>query len=327
MIASITGANGFIGSHLADQLLARGFHVRALVRRTSNLRWLRGKDIEFVTDEGGSDRAYQDFAKDADYIYHIAGVVKARSWEEYHAGNVALTRRVLEAARSHAPAMKRFLFVSSQTVAGPAVSPDGPVNETMQCHPITRYGKSKLEAEEAVRQSTNVPWTIVRPCAVYGPRDTEILIYFQTLSRGLNSMIGFDDKRVSLIHGEDLARGIALAAEADVALHQTYFLANREYYSWPQVGKVTAGILGRKSFSVRVPHAAVYGVAAIAQVIAGIQGKAATLNIEKARDITRRYWICDVTKAWEELGYRNAFSLEDGFRQTIEWYRGQGWLK
>ena len=140
-------------------------------------------------------------------------------------------------------------------------------------------------------------------------------------------MIGFDDKRVSLIHGEDLARGIALAAEAEHALHETYFLANPEYYSWPQVGRITSQILQKRAISIRVPHAVVYCVAAVAQLISAVQGKAATLNIEKARDITRRYWICDVTKAQKEIGFVNQFSLEKGFEQTAQWYRRQGWLR
>jgi dihydroflavonol-4-reductase len=326
MNVSITGANGFIGSHLADQLLARGSKVRALVRPTSNLRWLKGKDIQLIDDQGGSDDAYKAFVEGADYVYHIAGVVKARTEEEYHRGNVVLTQRVLEAARRHAPSLKRFLFVSSQTVAGPSESLERPVTEDMECHPITRYGKSKREAEAFVAAAADMPWTIVRPCAVYGPRDTEIFIYFQAAQRGLNSMMGFDDKRVSLIHGEDLARGIALAAEHPAALHQTYFLANPEFYSWPEVGKMTAGILGRRTLAVRIPHWFLYGVAAVAQTVASIQRKAATLNIEKARDITQRYWICDTTKARTEIGFRNEFSLESGFRQTVKWYREQGWI-
>jgi nucleoside-diphosphate-sugar epimerase len=162
---------------------------------------------------------------------------------------------------------------------------------------------------------------------MYGPRDTEIFIYFQTIARGLDSMIGFDDKRLSLLHSDDLVHGMQLAAEADVSVGETYYISSEEFYSWPQVGRITAEVMKKRTFTVRIPHTAVYSLAAIAQSVAALQRKAATLNIEKARDITQRYWTCDVSKAKRDLGYRQQLSLEEGIRNTVEWYRAQGWLK
>jgi dihydroflavonol-4-reductase len=327
MIIAVTGATGFIGSHLVDALVERGHNVRALTRRTSNLRWLKGKAVEIVEAEITNPESMSAFVRDADVIYHIAGTVKARTWDEYLRGNLAATASLLEAASRYAPSCRRFLLASSQTAAGPAASLEIPVTEAMACNPITRYGRSKLMAEEAVRCfKGGIPWTIVRPCAVYGPRDTEILIYFQATAKGLNSMIGFDDKRLNLIHVRDLVDGMLLAAESDRSAGETYFLGSEEYYSWPQVGKTTSSIIGRKTFSVRVPHAVVFGIAAVSQAIAAIGKRAATLNIEKAKDITRRYWICDVSKARNDLGFRQQVKLEEGIRETFEWYKKEGWM-
>jgi dihydroflavonol-4-reductase len=328
MIISVTGGTGFIGSHLVDRLLSQGHEVRALVRKSSDLRWLEGKPVTLVEGDVRDAASLENLLRGADYIYHIAGVVKARDREEYFDGNVRATENMLDGARRFAPNLRRFLYVSSQTVAGPSPSLDRPVRESDTPRPITTYAESKLAAEDAVRASIDtLPCTIVRPPAMFGPRDTEIFIYFQTISRGLNSMIGFDDKRLSLLHSTDLINGMLLAAEADISLGQMYYISSDEFYSWPQFGAITAGIMGNRTFTVRIPHAVVYSIALFAQMAAAIQKKAATLNLEKARDITQRYWTCDIGKAKAELGYRQTMSVEEGIRDTVEWYRSVGWLK
>ncbi len=327
MIASITGATGFIGSHVADRLLERGYRVRALVRKTSNLRWLKDKPVELIEGDIRDAGSLESFIRGADYVYNIAAVVKARSWDEYYEGNVLSTRNMLKASQQFAPNIKKFLHVSSQTATGPSYSLTEPVNEETPCRPITRYGRSKLEAENEVNAfAERLPVTIARAPAVYGPRDTEVFIYFRTVYKHLNSMIGFNDKRVSLLHSDDLVRGMILAAESEFAAGKTYFISSEEYYSWPQVGKLTAAIMKKWYVTVRVPHFIVYFIAAIAQTIAAMQRKAATLNIEKARDITQQYWVCDTSKAVHELGYRQELSIEEGIRNTVAWYEQQGWL-
>jgi len=328
MIIAITGGTGFIGSHLVDRMLKQGHEVRVLVRSSSNLRWLEGKPVQRIQGDVRDAASLEALLSGVDVVYHIAGVVKSRDMAGYVQGNVTATKNMLEAAHRHAPQLRRFLYVSSQTAAGPSHDLEHPVREQDEARPITTYGRSKWEAEQVVHTwRDRLPWTIVRPPAVYGPRDTEIFIYFQAVARRLNSLIGFDDKRLSLIHSDDLVRGIILAAESDRSVGETYFISSEEFYSWPQVGRITASVLGRRCMTVRLPHVLVYTVAAVAQGIAAMQGKAATLNIEKARDITRRYWTCEVSKAQQELGYRQHMSIEDGIRNTVEWYRAEGWLK
>jgi dihydroflavonol-4-reductase len=327
MIISVTGGTGFIGSHLIDRLLDQGHEVRALVRRSSNLRWLDGKPVTLVEGDVRDASSLQALLTDVDVVYHIAGVVKARDRAGYFDGNVKATENMLEATHRFAPGLRRFLYVSSQTAAGPSLSLDRPVREDDTPRPITTYGESKWAAEKVVHQwRDRLPWTIVRPPAVYGPRDTEIYIYFQAISRGLNSIIGFDDKRLSLVHSHDLVRGIMLAAEAEHSIGETYFIASEEFYSWPQVGRITANALSKRFVTLRLPHGLVYSVAAVAQSVAALQRKPATLNLEKARDITQRYWICDISKAVRDLGYRQEMPIEKGIVNTVEWYREQKWL-
>ena len=177
-IAVITGANGFVGSHLVDLLLENNYRVRCIIRKTSNLRWLENKNVEIfdtgLFDKGGLRKAF----KDAEYIYHAAGVVKSKKPEGYFKGNVDTTKNLLESALEFKDSIKRFLVVSSQTATGPSLN-GKPVDEETRCKPITTYGRSKL-AEEKLAQTymDKIPITICRAPAVYGERDTEILIFF-----------------------------------------------------------------------------------------------------------------------------------------------------
>lgn len=326
-IAVVTGANGFVGSHLVDHLLEKGYLVRCLVRKTSSLKWLEGKDVEIhdcgLTNVEGLRKAF----KDVQYIYHVAGVVKSKTPEGYFQGNVENTRILLETALEFKENIKRFLVVSSQTAVGPSKG-DNPVNEDAVCCPITTYGRSKLAQEELAKSYMDrLPVTICRAPAVYGERDTEIFIFFQTFNKRLMTTIGFDQKKISLIHVRDLVKGLVLAAESSKAINQTYFITSEKYYTWPEVGEVTEKVIGKKPFKVKVPHSIVYSIAGIAQFFSMFSSKAATLNIEKAKDITQQCWTCDAGKSIRDLGFKQEISLQQGIERTVNWYREQGWIK
>ncbi len=325
-IAVVTGANGFVGSHLVDLLLEKNYKVRCLVRKTSNMRWLKGKDIEIIDtglfDKDGLRKAF----KEASYIFHVAGVVKSKKPEGYFKGNVDTTRNLLDVALEFKDTIKRFLIVSSQTAAGPSYNGHH-VNETTECRPITTYGRSKL-AEEKLAQTymDRLPITICRAPAVYGERDTEILIFFKTFSKGLMTTIGFNIKKISLIHVLDLVNGFYLAAVNDNSKNQIYFISSEKHYTWEEIGEVTSKVVGKNPVKVKVPHSIVFSIATIAQFFALFNPGPATLNIEKAKDITQTYWTCDTSKAVKDLGYRQQISIEEGIKRTVEWYKKMEWI-
>ncbi|MDT3696612.1 MAG: NAD(P)-dependent oxidoreductase [Ignavibacterium sp.] len=324
--AVVTGANGFVGSHLVDNLLSKGFTVRCLVRESSNLRWLEGKNIELfktgLLDKDGLRKAF----KDADYIFHVAGVVKSKTKEGYFKGNVDTTKILLEVALEFKSSIKRFLVVSSQTVAGPSTK-EKPVDENTIPVPITTYGKSKYEEEKLVLSyKDKLPITICRAPAVYGERDTEIFIYFQTFSKGITTTIGFDKKELSLIHAVDLVEGFYLAAVNEKAKGEIYFISSEKFYTWQEINSITSKVLNKKPLVIKVPHFLVYTIAAIAQFFAVFSKKPATLNIEKAKDLTQQYWTCDTSKAVRDLGYQQKISIEDGIERTVEWYKEMKWF-
>lgn len=325
-IAVVTGANGFVGSHLVDYLLEKNFEVRCLVRKSSDLKWLKGKNVK-IFDSGlfdieGMDKTF----KGVEYIFHVAGVVKSKTSEGYYKGNVDTTKALLDAAQMNSATIKKIVIVGSLTSAGPSL--DGkPLDENHECMPITTYGRSKL-AQERLAESymQKLPITICRAPAVYGERDTEIFIFFQTFNRGLMTTIGYNKKILSLIHVSDLVEGFYLASINPKSIGQKYFISSEKYYTWEEVGSVTSKILNKKPFKIAVPHLIVYAVAAAAQFLSIFSSKPATLNLEKARDITQTAWICDTRKAVKELGYRQKVSLEEGIKRTVAWYKQVKWL-
>ena len=325
-IAVVTGSNGFVGSHLVDLLLKKNFSVRCIVRESSNLKWLDGKDIEIIKcglfDKEGLAKAF----KDADYIYHVAGVVKSKTKDGYFTGNVETTRNLLDVALEQNKNLKRFVVVSSLTVTGPSLN-SNPVNEESECAPLTTYGKSKYEEEKlALGFKDKLPITICRAPAVYGERDTEIFIYFQNFAKGITTKIGFDKKVLSLIHVADLVEGFYKAAISDNSIGEVYFISSEKFYTWNEINSITSTVLNKKAIKILVPHFLVYTIAAIAQFFSVFSSKAATLNLEKAKDLVQHAWICDTSKAMRDFGYRQNISIEEGVKRTCEWYKKMKWI-
>jgi nucleoside-diphosphate-sugar epimerase len=325
--AFITGGTGFIGSHLVDELLKKNYEIKCLVRKSSSTKWLDGKGVEYVYGDLFSHDILQNALKDVDYVYHVGGVTFAKKKQDFYRGNVEATKSLLEACYKFNPGLKKFIHVSSQAGVGPSF--DGkPVDETRDYFPLTTYGRSKVEAEKLVIDYFDkLSCTIVRPPAVYGPRDYAIFEYFKSMNRGLQPLIGFDNKLVSLIHGVDLVKGFILAGEADISASSIYFISSEKFYNWRDVGVMTQKLLGRKTVKLVIPHFAVRTTAFFSEVFGFFSPKPVILNREKAREITQAYWICSVEKAKRELGFSETFTLEEGFKNTIDWYRENGWLK
>jgi len=324
--ALVTGATGFIGSHLVELLLKKNHAVRVLLRKTSDTIWLNGLQVEYAYGDLFDEAALHKAVADVDYVYHSAGVTKAKTKEEYFRGNTEGTKNILEATLRRNPALKRFVQISSQTAAGPSPS-KLPVTEEAPCHPITSYGRSKLRAEEICLEKRDaLPITIVRPPAVYGPRDKDIFEFFNTMSKGLQPMVGLHEKYVSLIHVSDLVRGFVMAAESDVSKGGIYFISSRSIYGWKEVGEITRRLMARSVVRLRIPAPGVYAIAGVSEFFGLFSKKPVLINFEKARDMVQSYWTCDSSKAKRDFGYEEEISLEQGIRSTLDWYKSRGWL-
>jgi dihydroflavonol-4-reductase len=324
--ALVTGANGFVGSHLVEALLDKGYQVRCLVRKTSNLRWLSGLNVEYVYGDVAEKISLKEAVKDVDLVYHSAGLTKAKNREEYFKANVEGTKNLVEACLKENTKLQRVIYISSQAAVGPG-DDERPLNETAPCRPVTYYGESKLEGEKIVLQHADqLPITIIRPPAVYGPRDTDMLGFFKVANSSFRIAFGRGESFVSLVYVKDLIDGIILSAENPKSIGQIYFIADDRIYSWKEAFKIIAKVLNKRTIPLRIPKSFVFFLAFLSENFSHLCGGTAVFNTQKAKEITKRYWGLDVSKAKTELGYAPKYNLDRGAEETVRWYKEKGWL-
>lgn len=325
IVSFVTGANGFVGSHLVDYLLEQGHEVHAIVRASSNLQWLDGKEVALHTCGLNSAEDLKLAFQGANYIYHIAGVVKALTKDGFMKGNVEMTRNVMKAA-AHIPSIQRVLITSSMAATGYAEM-GSDVDENSPLRPIEPYGDSKVAQEEVAREyADRVPSTIVRPPGVYGPRDTEIFAFFKAINNGVSAMMGFTPKEMSLIHVRDLVQGMYQAATNENSVGEVYFLGSLECYNWKQLGDYASKAMNKKTWTIKIPHFVIFILGFFGQILESWFGMDVALNKDRAYRITRPSWYCNSSKAVKELGFQQTVPIEEGFKSTIDWYKEKGWL-
>jgi nucleoside-diphosphate-sugar epimerase len=324
--ALVTGSNGFVGSHLVEGLLEKGYQVRCLVRKTSNLKWLSDLNVENVYGNLSERSSLEDAVRDVDFVFHCAGLTTAKSRDEYFGVNAEGTKNLVEACAAGNSQLKRLVYVSSQAAVGPG-DDNQPLNEKAPCRPITDYGESKLEGEKIVlKHASELPATIIRPPAVYGPRDSDMLGFFKVANKGFRVSFGTGKSYVSLVYVKDLVEGIILSAENPQSSGQTYFIADERIYSWREAFGIIAQVLNRRTIPLRIPKSLVIFLAFLSESFSKLLGKAAVFNIQKAKEITQRYWGLDISRAEAELGFSCKYDLRKGAEETVKWYKEMSWL-
>ncbi|MBD3288765.1 NAD-dependent epimerase/dehydratase family protein [candidate division KSB1 bacterium] len=326
MISLVTGSNGFIGSHLIETLLKNNHEVRCLVRKTSNLRWIKQLPVTFIYGDITHCDSLSHAINGIDFVFHLGGTLRARTEEEFMHINVQGTQNLIDTCLKYNSDILKFIFVSSQAAAGPSAG-KRKLTETDPPAPISIYGKSKYHAELAVLNAKNqIPVTIIRPPSVYGPRDGDIFEMFQFVNRRIKPQLGFKSKYLSLIHVRDLVKGIYLASRSSVSDGEIYFMANEEIVTVLDFLKEIETAMHKKAMTIKIPAFAIDIYAQLSELIAHFNNSVALVNKDKAREMKQDFWLVDNAKAKQDLNFVPKISLAEGVRSTYIWYKGNGWL-
>jgi 2-alkyl-3-oxoalkanoate reductase len=317
----ITGATGFLGSHLAELLVEEGHQVAALVRGTSKTDFLEalGVELRLASLEGGE--GLEEAVADVDAVVHGAGLVKARTPEEFHEVNCGGTENLLRAVRRARPDIRRFVHVSSLAAHG-FCEVDG-----AEPQPVTHYGKSKRAGEDAVRQAASeLPVTVIRPPAIYGPRDVEMYNFFKMIAMRTKVFMGSPQNRLSLIYGPDCARAIYAVLTKDHPSGRVYFVDDGRPYTQAEFAATVEQALGVKAVPLHLPVWVVATAAWFSETYGKVAGKAVMLTRDKLNELKQSDLTCCGDEIRRELGWEPEVQLEEGARRTVEWYREHGWL-
>jgi nucleoside-diphosphate-sugar epimerase len=323
----LTGASGFVGSHVLDRLLADGHPTRVLLRQTSSLTHIGDALTRVETAEGSlaAPATLQRALDGVTHVIHCAGCTKALRRADYFEANEAGTRNLVEAANAVAGDLRRFVLVSSLAAAGPA-APGRPAREDDPPAPVSDYGHSKLAGEAVVRSNCRVPWVILRPPAVYGPRDPDFLTLFRAVQNRVMPEFGGGRQELSLVQVGDLARVIAGSLEHPEPVGRTYYVAHPEVVTSRALSLEIGRLMGRRLLTFPAPAALLWMACALAGLGARLRGRPGILSLAKYPELRAPSWACDASRLARETGLTAATPMAAGLRDLLQWYRSEGWL-
>lgn len=318
----ITGASGFIGGRLRAALLERGLDVVAIRRKGSPEPKAGRSLVADYADLEGLESIMTD--ERPDYVLHVAGGTKGRTYADFERANVMPTRNLVAALTKSHPAVKRFVHVSSLAAYGPS-GPDAPMTEDVTKNPIEFYGRSKAEAEAVLESQDVIAFTVVRPSGVYGPGDGDFFNLFKSAASGLNVYFGNRDRWFSAIFVDDCVRAIIDAAASEQTVGRGYFLCDGVPITWGQFQDLIVEATPRKVRTLNLPEFIVDVAAFGGELISAIDKKPRLLNKQKAKMGAQEAWTCTHDAAKRDFGYSPTVSVQEGVPRTAEWYRENGW--
>lgn len=323
----LTGANGFVGSHLLERLLSAGHHLTVLLRPTSDVRFIADHLSRVKVVRGGlSDPAVlAEAVAGATHVLHCAGATKAVREEGLFLANQQGTRNLVEAVNARAGQVRRFLHISSLAAGRPGTR-QNPAREDDPPAPCSAYGRSKLAAEREVRSRCAAVWTILRPAAVLGPRDREFLPLFRTARQGWAPVFGGGRQELSLVLVKDLAAAVVAALESDATSGRVFNVVGPETLTTRELVAAIGEALGRRPRLIRLPWWLLRGVCGAASVGARLTGRPTVLAHGKYRELATPGWVADGSRLREAIGDAWGTPLAGGLRETAFWYRENGWL-
>ncbi len=328
----VTGASGFIGSGLAAELARLGHDVCALMRPSASNEFLKGVQYTRLSGDLRDLETLEKACQNTEVVFHLAGLTAAKDREEYFKFNAEGTKNLAQAALKSGT-VKKFIYVSSLAAAGPCVGLS-PKTETDPDHPVSMYGESKLRGELYLEElKGQLPYLIIRPSSVYGPRDKNVFMFFKSIQKQwmpltpAKTITGH--KYYSFIHVDDLIQSLICTLSAPDELFQTgehFYVSDGQIYTYDRVLSMIADEMKVKPIRVKIPGILVSGLAAAGTLTGRVLKKSLPFNLDKLKELTPDYWICSSQKAFDRLGYKPKYTMESGIPQTLAWYKVNGWL-
>ena len=326
----ITGASGFIGSFIVEEALKRGFETWAAIRKSSSKEWLQDERIRFIELNLSSKAQLveQLRGQDFDYVVHAAGVTKCLNKADFHRINTEGTKNLVEALLEVEMPLKRFVFVSSLSIFG-AIKEQQPyeaIRESDTPQPNTAYGRSKLAAEQYLEKKKGLPYIILRPTGVYGPREKDYFIMAKSIQQHSDFAVGYKRQDITFVYVKDVVQAVFLALEKGED-GRKYFLSDGEVYQSATFSNLIHEALGRPWWiRITAPVWVLRIVTFFGEYIGRMTGKVTALNNDKYNILKQRNWRCDIQPAIDELGYQPNYKLKQGVEETIKWYKDNKWL-
>ena len=327
----ITGASGFIGSFIVEEALKRGFETWAAVRKSSSKAYLQDERINFIELNLSSKEQLveQLKGKGFDYVVHAAGVTKCLNKQDFSRINTMGTKNLVDALMEVGMPLKRLVFISSLSIFG-AIKEQQPyeeIRETDSPQPNTAYGKSKLEAEKYLESlGTRVPYIILRPTGVYGPREKDYFIMAKSIKGHSDFAVGYKRQDITFVYVQDVVQAVFLALEKGEN-GRKYFLSDGQVYQSTTFSDLIHEELGRPWWiRITAPVWVLRIVTFFGEYVGRMTGKVTALNNDKYNILKQRNWRCDIQPAIDELGYQPKYDLKQGVKETIKWYKDNGWL-
>ncbi len=322
----VTGASGFVGSHVVEEIAAHGIRARALVRSSSSLDYLDRSGTEIAYGDLTDRRSMDAALADVQGVIHCAGLTRARSLEQFRRVNRLGTENLLRACCIASPRPARVVCLSSLAAYGPSQGAR-PVTEADKPCPVSDYGRSKLEGQQVAESfMKELSMCIVIPPAVYGPRDRDIYAYFKLAKFGVAPFLGSRERYLSLVYVKDLARATVeclLRREADGG---TYFVEDGRTHTWSSVAREISNAVGKKTATVVLPVPLVRALAVLAEAASRLTGRPPLLGRQKILELTQPSWTCTGQRLREQLGFQPEYPLQKGVEETCCWYRENRWL-
>ena len=323
----LTGGNGFVGSHILEILLEMQSRVALLLRPNADLSFIRNRLTDTTVHLGGLDdpNIMGNATDGADAVIHCAGKTKAVCKTEYDVVNHDGTKNVITAVNTLRDSVKHFIYISSLAVSGPG-DLQRPAREDKPPQPVTAYGRSKLRGEKVVMELAQVPWTILRPAAVYGPRDSDFFNAFKSVKQRIMPLINGGERYLSLVYVRDLAAAVRCCLENPRSNGKIFHVAAEPPCTDKALFQEIAVQMGVRPLPLNLPSAMLYPICFFNDLLSRITGRPQILNFQKIPELRAPGWVCNTEHIRNELGFTAETTLPEGIHHALAWYRRQGWL-